>query len=1781
MKTPLRIAAIALVLAVAVHSQSQETRVLESSPSGMTLALRFDEEPFEMSDGSPSEIEYLAARGDEPGSPRLPSRIVYVAVPPGAEARCELRTIDVRVRRDVAPVANEAPANDGAFRSIERATIADEYLRADSYPTADVEVVRYIRLQNLYLAVVRVNTHRFYWKRAEIVETREAELRVTFEGGGVVGSAPPLSHYEKALSGVVANYEQAVAFRSRLTEPIDDKYGRWLDYSKPHAKLAITDDGVHRITRADLAAYGFDVASIDPRNLAIYNRGKLVPIFVEGEADGSFDANDFVEFYAQKNYADGDHHDIVPVRYDYVNYMNRYTDTTYVWLRVEDDTVARVEVANAGGAASDTLDEHVAFLHLEESPLYYYYDAEDVRTQKPYWQENKVRTWKAVDFNDAETFSFEARNVVADSAARFVARLISVAYDFWESNIVQHSTGLSVNGSTLDSIRYDEETTVNFEVSFSGGLLSEGENQLTIFGRDTGTDPNQILIDWIEVEYVARNVALEDSLVVRVPKGVARGVRAVSVSNLPASAGEIAIYKTAPTVKKIVGFSRAGDRIVFVDEFGGGDEYVVAAESKFRTPIFKTRKTFVNLRNPARDADYIAISNRKLEASATRYADFIDANYPYRVETAWIDDVYDEFSFGYPEAEAVRRFLQSATTNWSGAAPSFVALIGDANYDYKNETPMEGERKENLVPSFGNPCSDVWFATWEGSAPYVPQLFIGRIPGGSDEEIDRYRERHASYLTKPFDLWNKTFLFFSGGARAPEANQFRSYHDISVRQTIGEPMIGETTHFYKTFSPISNHAPYSREEADAKIDEGAVFISYVGHSGTRTWDNGIEEVEDLKNAYDDRHPLIYDFGCSTGKFAEPNVDAFANLFVTGDPDGQAIAYIGNSSWGYTSQLPVVEMFFDRLVVDTTTNIVAAHTSAKLELMDRVSSESAQVYALCNLYFGDPAIDLAVPRKPNFVARVEDARVTPDAPTDSEDSTTARFVLNNFGLASPDSLRAVATALRAGDTTAAASYRRSGRTTRDTLEIAIPVRNRAGESRVEFRFDATDEIDEIYESDNSAEFRFTVFSSSVRSLQSDDRYATTTDAVRLLAPSDAEEGANVRMQLSVNPAFDAPVETVVEFDSLVTAATLPELSIGERYYWRAKLDAPNAEWNAGGSFLYAELDYEWYIDEPAAPEDVEAEGIAYDANAGGWTLANEERPLTIKSAGAEAGQTISFLYDGSERLSNTYFSGIAASRLDERTLEPTDETYFKINDDDPGQALVDYIDALPEGALVAAAICDDGVASVLGGSVISAPRQALADIGSQFADDIGYRDSWCIVGVKGAAPGTVPEVWRGRYEAMAIIDTSVVARADSGFVVFPEIGPVGDWDSLTVDYDSPANASLELMIAVRGADGSADTLSPATAPTQSLAALDAGGYDRASLIARMTAEPDGDAPVARFLGVGFTPPAELTTNVRLVSFESEVVEEGTAALATIAVGNAGELTARNFEVKVERVKPNNERELLAVRRVDSLAAGALYAFETSTPTTNALGENRLVVTIDSANAIAERYEDNNVFEKRFVVERDTAAPFVRIFFDDVEALEGDYVSPTPRARVELADSANLQIVDTSALTIYLDDRRLSYRAGELAPDYNAENPKMIVSFEPTLEDGEHTLTIYGEDASGNPADSTGRTLTFVVESETKLLNVYNYPNPTAGETWFTFELTRAPEAASVYVYTVAGRMIRKLELSPAELRVGFNRVYWDGRDAEGDPLANGVYLYKVTTRRNGETKSVIEKLAIVR
>jgi hypothetical protein len=91
----------------------------------------------------------------------------------------------------------------------------------------------------------------------------------------------------------------------------------------------------------------------------------------------------------------------------------------------------------------------------------------------------------------------------------------------------------------------------------------------------------------------------------------------------------------------------------------------------------------------------------------------------------------------------------------------------------------------------------------------------------------------------------------------------------------------------------------------------------------------------------------------------------------------------------------------------------------------------------------------------------------------------------------------------------------------------------------------------------------------------------------------------------------------------------------------------------------------------------------------------------------------------------------------------------------------------------------------------------------------------------------------------------------------------------------------------------------------------------------------------------------------------------------------------------------------------------------------------------------------------------------------------------------------------------------------------------------------------------------------------------YPNPfdPAGEpTKLLFSLNRSAQV-TVRVYSVSGRLVKEADFSA---QAGPNAFSWDGRDASGDPVANGVYLVRVAAQREGSDDArILERVVVLR
>lgn len=92
---------------------------------------------------------------------------------------------------------------------------------------------------------------------------------------------------------------------------------------------------------------------------------------------------------------------------------------------------------------------------------------------------------------------------------------------------------------------------------------------------------------------------------------------------------------------------------------------------------------------------------------------------------------------------------------------------------------------------------------------------------------------------------------------------------------------------------------------------------------------------------------------------------------------------------------------------------------------------------------------------------------------------------------------------------------------------------------------------------------------------------------------------------------------------------------------------------------------------------------------------------------------------------------------------------------------------------------------------------------------------------------------------------------------------------------------------------------------------------------------------------------------------------------------------------------------------------------------------------------------------------------------------------------------------------------------------------------------------------------------VVPTATKLFQ--NYPNPFYPNTTITFDLHEEGDVQLV-IYNVEGKRIQTL--LAGRRNAGVHEIPWNGFDSSGNPVATGVYLYRLKTQKTVQTKKMI-------
>ena len=222
-----------------------------------------------------------------------------------------------------------------------------------------------------------------------------------------------------------------------------------------------------------------------------------------------------------------------------------------------------------------------------------------------------------------------------------------------------------------------------------------------------------------------------------------------------------------------------------------------------------------------------------------------------------------------------------------------------------------------------------------------------------------------------------------------------------------------------------------------------------------------------------------------------------------------------------------------------------------------------------------------------------------------------------------------------------------------------------------------------------------------------------------------------------------------------------------------------------------------------------------------------------------------------------------------------------------------------------------------------------------------------------------------------------------------------------------------------------------------------------------------------------------------------------------------------------------------------------------------------------------------------IDNDKEGPEIKAWLNDERFVSGSIVNQKPVLIIKLVDSSGINTSGTGIghdITAILDNN--VDRIFNLNNYFEADLDKYgqgYVRFQlPDMEPGIHSIKIKAWDILNNSSDYI---LDFSVTNDDELVidHVLNYPNPFTTKTQFWFEHNKPGQDmfVQIHIFSLSGKLVKRLEKTINTPGNRSTEVEWDGRDDFGDKIGKGVYIYRIKVFCGGSnTKTITQKLVIL-
>lgn len=1195
-----------------------------------------------------------------------------------------------------------------------------------------------------------------------------------------------------------------------------------------------------------------------------------------------------------------------------------------------------------------------------------------------------------------------------------------------------------------------------------------------------------------------------------------------------------------------------------------------------------------------------------------------------------IDQVYNQFAYGELAPIALRRF---ASFMLKTGKPEYLFIIGKARRVMDNYNRTNAGGVADLIPLGGWPGSDIVYTSGLGTAVYEPAIATGRLLARTPQDIINYLNKVKEYESAPQnDLAKKEILQLSGGFLQGEIELFKLYiqgfkaiaegkylgaHVTNLSKSInaGVQLINVSEYVNKglvllTF--LGHAAPrvtdieigFASDPFNNYVNKGKYFMMLVNGCNTANVFNPTVSLSEDWTLIPDKGAILF--------LANSSEAGYANILRNYSDVFYKVAF-ADSVYLNQSVGKIQQEVIRRFTTDYGDHEINIGSTQQMFLQ------------------GDPAIRLFPSTKPDYQIANDQLFIKSygNLPLNAlSDSFSIACIVKNFGRVKSNVLPIrVRRTLSTGkvlqyDTVVNSTYYK------DTIYVRIKSKDATtfGLNKFEVALDPYNLIDEVDETNNTAFLDFFMPLNKVAPLYPIEFSIVNTLSVDLIAqPTNVlADDKEYLFEIDTSYLFNSAWKQKKIF---LKDGGLPNWKVNlisnspandtTAYYWRVKFNdgIDTKESWAYSTFTYIKNGPEGWTQSifPQMLNDATVNLIKNETMRK-FEFYKERTKVKVKTVGGYVADSnkytelylddIAFVYNA--RCFNNTMLGIAFDRLTAKPYSAfTAEKGYSLSGYYCGRQPIvvnmmvnptvvsKYIDEVKDGDYLVLS----STGSVAFETWPNDLKQKLKDVvGVDLVEFNKLKNGYgcIIIGQKNSGkPATliIPNLASPipAKEQILTLDYNVLSEPNKGYVYSPKIGPALSWQTF-YRHILPAPLASKVAFDIIGVglnDQETVLFSNITTNAFGLSSIDAKQYPYLKLKATVN---DITPPQLRSWRVHFggVPEGVVLLDPKqdkpLNDFKINI-QEGELSKVYFQFVNISKSDFKEpLQVEFSLTNQTTLQKAKLTKGLTPLVKGDTLKFSYDFNSLNKIGPNDFQVYVNP-KVQPEQYYYNNILNLSsfFVVAKDITHPVLDVIFDGNHIMDGDIVSPHVLAGISLKDENNYLLrKDTAGIDIFIKKpcegcqfERLSFTDPALRwiPAGTDNRFKIDYQFQ-NLPNGIYTFRVQASDVTGNRSGLQPYQINFEVINESQITHFYPYPNPFSTKMRFVFTLTGSeiPDEIKIQIMTVTGKIVREVtqdELGPIKIGNNLSSFEWDGKDEYGDQLANGVYLYKVFVKKNGE------------